>query len=98
MSLSLGAIRSLKQGAEPRGCIVTTDLGKVSPSFHLNDSDTSPILFLASAMPLLEQNIASNKAVFRAASVKPEAVVLDWDEDTLPAEVTAFGTGFDVIV
>ncbi|GJE93325.1 hypothetical protein PsYK624_094840 [Phanerochaete sordida] len=78
VSLALGALRSSRQGAEPSGCIITTDL--------------------ASAMPLLEENIAANKALFRNAAATPEAAVLDWDEQELPSRVAAIGSGFDVIL
>lgn len=78
VSLAIGALRSCRQGAEPRGCIITTDL--------------------ASAMPLLEENIAANKALFRSATATPEAIVLDWDEQDLPPRVASTGTGFDVIL
>lgn len=49
-------------------------------------------------MPLLEQNISENKGVLRAASVTPKGMVLDWDEQTLPAGVLDISTGFDLIV
>ena len=49
-------------------------------------------------MPLLEQNILENKPLFRAASVTPKAVILDWDEDTPPPEVTEVRSGFDVVM
>ena len=49
-------------------------------------------------MPLLEQNISENKSLFRAASVSPKAVVLDWDEEALPPEVAEISAGFDVIM
>ena len=49
-------------------------------------------------MPLLERNILENKALFCAASVTPNALVLDWDAETLPPKVLGIHTGFDVIV
>lgn len=49
-------------------------------------------------MPLLEKNISENKSLFRAASVTPKALVLDWDDEVLPPEVLNIRTGFDVIV
>jgi len=42
---------------------------------------------LPSAMPLLEQNITVNEHVF--PSRRPQAAVLDWDDEELPANVRA---------
>lgn len=49
-------------------------------------------------MPLLEKNISENRSLFRAASASPKSVVLDWDEEFLPPEVSEICTGFDVIM
>ncbi|KAJ3502835.1 hypothetical protein NLJ89_g8708 [Agrocybe chaxingu] len=50
---------------------------------------------ISSAMPLLEENIASNSQYY--ASARPEALVLDWDDAELPDEVKVLG-GLDAIV
>ncbi|THH16232.1 hypothetical protein EUX98_g9337 [Antrodiella citrinella] len=54
-------------------------------------------LAIASAMPLLEHNISRNEKLFTFPAIRPQAVVLDWDEP-LPDEVHAVEGGFDVIV
>lgn len=51
---------------------------------------------LESAMPLLEHNISTNAHLFQ--DTRPTAVVLDWDNETLPDSIQAFNEGFDVIV
>ncbi|EGN95225.1 hypothetical protein SERLA73DRAFT_171053 [Serpula lacrymans var. lacrymans S7.3] len=51
---------------------------------------------LSSAMPLLERNISSNGHLFPLA--RPEAVVLDWDNEELPPAVHDLENGLDVIV
>ncbi|KAI0690304.1 putative methyltransferase-domain-containing protein [Cytidiella melzeri] len=50
---------------------------------------------LPSAMPLLERNISANERYFSSARTRPQPVVLDWDDERLPAEVDA---AFDLIV
>ena len=50
----------------------------------------------ASAMPLLEHNISSNEHLFEGS--RPQALVLDWDDEDLPTEVNSLQTGFDLIV
>jgi hypothetical protein len=56
---------------------------------------------LESAMPLLEHNIQAN-AVFlpENAGARPEAMVLDWDDEVIPERVVNISKqrGFDVIV
>lgn len=47
-------------------------------------------------MPLLEHNISTNAHLFQ--DTRPTAVVLDWDNETLPDSIQAFNEGFDVIV
>lgn len=49
-------------------------------------------------MPLLEQNIAANESLFRSSSARPQPVVLDWDQSSLPPEVSGVLRGFDLIV
>lgn len=49
-------------------------------------------------MPLLEHNITANKAVFQSPWTCPQAVVLDWDAEKFPEEVSAVRDGFHVIV
>jgi len=46
-------------------------------------------------MPLLKQNISTNAKHYTSA--KPQALVLDWDDDELPDEVKDVG-GLDAIV
>ena len=53
---------------------------------------------LASAMPLLEENISDNAAVLRSPSAVPQAAVLDWDEPVLPIEVDRIHESVDVIM
>ncbi|KAH9931814.1 putative methyltransferase-domain-containing protein [Fomitopsis serialis] len=53
---------------------------------------------LSSAMPLLEHNISSNASLFSSDASRPRALTLDWDEQTLPPEVSATQDGFDVIL
>ncbi|KAF9477753.1 hypothetical protein BDN70DRAFT_907091 [Pholiota conissans] len=48
-----------------------------------------------SAMPLLEENIAANSGYFQ--STKPEAKILDWDDEGLPEDIQALKS-FDAIV
>ncbi|KZT25126.1 hypothetical protein NEOLEDRAFT_1178551 [Neolentinus lepideus HHB14362 ss-1] len=52
---------------------------------------------LASAMPPLSQNIESNFQLFSSHN-KPEAVVLDWDQDRLPDELHCLSKGIDIIL
>jgi hypothetical protein len=47
----------------------------------------------ASAMPLLEYNITANEHLY--SSIRPQAAVLDWDEEELPE---AFKQEFDAIL
>lgn len=49
----------------------------------------------ASAMPLLTHNLEQNAASLRT---RPQALVLDWDNEELPQEVLAVKGGFDVIM
>ncbi|KAK7683348.1 hypothetical protein QCA50_013610 [Cerrena zonata] len=51
---------------------------------------------LDSAMPLLEHNISNNEHLF--VGDRPQALVLDWDEESLPSEVTAIQDGFDLVI
>ncbi|OCH87795.1 hypothetical protein OBBRIDRAFT_759177 [Obba rivulosa] len=53
---------------------------------------------LASAIPLLEHNIECNDGLFSCPSARPQALVLDWDEERLPDEVLAVEEGFDAII
>ncbi|EDQ98329.1 uncharacterized protein LACBIDRAFT_303943 [Laccaria bicolor S238N-H82] len=50
---------------------------------------------VSSAMPLLEQNISSNQHTF---TTSPKAVVLDWDDEDFPQDVTGLEDGLDAIV
>jgi hypothetical protein len=52
-------------------------------------------IMIASAMPLLEQNISNNQHTF---TTSPKAVVLDWDDEDLPQDVTSLEDGLDAIV
>lgn len=47
-------------------------------------------------MPLLEHNIKLNEHLF--PHTRPQAVVLDWDEDDLPDYIQSSEKGFDAIV
>jgi hypothetical protein len=70
--------------SEQDDAILTTDVGRWAshPSFSF---DAITIHFIATAMPLLEQNITENSQYYLSTS--PRAFVLDWDEE-LPDEVT----------
>ena len=47
-------------------------------------------------MPLLEHNISANEHLFK--STRPQAAVLDWDDDDLPEEIQSLDAGIDAIV
>lgn len=49
-------------------------------------------------MPLLERNIGLNAHLFSGTSTRPQAVVLDWDDEQLPVEMTEVEFGLDLIV
>ena len=49
-------------------------------------------------MPLLERNISGNGRYFSSDSTRPQALVLDWDDEHFPAAVTTIQSGFDLIV
>ncbi|TFK52015.1 hypothetical protein OE88DRAFT_1602605, partial [Heliocybe sulcata] len=54
---------------------------------------------LPSAMPPLSQNIAANFQLFTStADTRPEAIVLDWDDENLPEEVLSLNGGIEVIL
>ncbi|KZT07420.1 uncharacterized protein LAESUDRAFT_742889 [Laetiporus sulphureus 93-53] len=53
---------------------------------------------LPSAMPLLEHNIRANESLFNSPFTRPQAVVLDWDIEDAPEEISCIDSGFDVIV
>jgi hypothetical protein len=46
-------------------------------------------------MPLLEENITANSGYFQ--STKPQATVLDWDDEDLPEDIKNL-QGLDAIV
>lgn len=93
-SLTLCAVRSAKAPSD-EGCIITTDLGEIA---------RLPMILLvnwthaASAMPLLEHNISANETLFRSPSARPEALVLDWDDERLPERLSVVKTGFNAIM
>ncbi|KAF8624025.1 hypothetical protein AX17_007231 [Amanita inopinata Kibby_2008] len=90
VALTLGALR---------GALATS---------HMIERSASRIIAtdLATAMPLLEHNIAMNCDFFpEKTGVRPEALVLDWDDEGLPEYVQTFATnadnetrGFNVII
>lgn len=49
-------------------------------------------------MPLLVHNISANENLFKSASTRPQAIVLDWDDESFPEEVSAIRNGLDVIM
>ncbi|KZT66140.1 hypothetical protein DAEQUDRAFT_696103 [Daedalea quercina L-15889] len=53
---------------------------------------------LPSALPLLEHNISSNASLFRSDATRPKGLILDWDEQSLPVEVSRVQEGFDVVM
>ncbi|KIK90517.1 hypothetical protein PAXRUDRAFT_677048 [Paxillus rubicundulus Ve08.2h10] len=53
------------------------------------------ILYSASAIPILESNIASSRPLM--SKTLPQAAVLDWENEELTSQVQ-FDTGLDVIV
>ena len=52
-------------------------------------------------MPLLEHNIHANARFFpESTGAKPEAMVLDWDDEVIPERIECIARqrGFDVIM
>ena len=83
----LGVLRSglVEEGNQDR--IFTTDVRE----FYLIRAESpfqNLIIFLVSAMPLLEQNISAN--THYCPSTTPKASVLNWDDEELPKEVQGF--------
>ncbi|CCM04185.1 uncharacterized protein FIBRA_06347 [Fibroporia radiculosa] len=78
--------------------IVSIALGALRSATHPSDEGCIITTDLASAMPLLEHNIATNNAVYPSSSSHPNAVVLDWDEEQLPDEVLGVAGGFHAII
>ncbi|KAH8103850.1 putative methyltransferase-domain-containing protein [Cristinia sonorae] len=78
--------------------IVALTLGALLSAKRVSNHDGCIITTdLASAMPLLEHNIAQNAHLFTSPSMQPRAIVLDWDEN-IPPEVSAVKGGFDFII
>ena len=96
MSLAIGAIRSGIAGTEASGRIVTTDLRACAEFSGLYVSLMRSSS--ASAMSLLEHKITVNAHLFSCSSHKPQALVLDWDDEQIPEEVTDAEAAFDMIV
>lgn len=83
-------------GYQGNGSIITTDLGGLTISFV---GDTYQLnLRTASAMPLLEHNVTQNESLYVTPGTRPHPIVLDWDEEELPAEIQSVPGGFDVIM
>lgn len=78
--------------------IVSLVLGALRSAKARSESGCILTTDLASAMPLLEHNIASNDSSFTCSSTRPRAVVLDWDEERFPEEVSDIQHDFDVII
>ncbi|KAI0083752.1 putative methyltransferase-domain-containing protein [Irpex rosettiformis] len=79
--------------------IVSLSLGSIRSEKLSSEADGRIITTdLPSAMPLLEHNISANERYFSSVHTRPQALVLDWDDECLPAEVASVGTGFDLIV
>lgn len=95
VSMTLSALRSLTHGSDAGGTIIATDLG-AHVSFHLALWITHKIS--DSAMPLLQKNISANDMLFRSTSARPQAMVLDWDQPSLPASLVGPSYAFDLIV
>ena len=69
----------------------------VSGDIFKHNSPFAHVHTAASAMPLLEHNITANGTLFSHPSVRPRALVLDWDDD-LPDDITGVEDGFDAIL
>ncbi|KAI0825552.1 putative methyltransferase-domain-containing protein [Irpex lacteus] len=79
--------------------IVSLCLGSIRSERASPDSSGRIITTdLPSAMPLLEHNILANARYFSASHTRPQALVLDWDDERLPAAVATVNAGFDLIV
>jgi len=76
--------------------VVALTIGALRSFLWLTDAGTIITTDLPSAMPLLEHNISANEHLFRSA--RPQAAILDWDEDDLPEEIQSLDTGIDAIV
>ncbi|KAH9928793.1 putative methyltransferase-domain-containing protein [Amylocystis lapponica] len=77
--------------------IVSLTLGVLRSAAQAPQKGSIVTTDLPSAMPLLEHNISMNESLFVHSSVRPHAVVLDWDEE-LPSEVSNSNVGFDAII
>ena len=71
---------------------MTTDLGEWMSRLSLQLVDRSS----ESALPLLGHNVLTNGSLF-IPPARPTPLSLNWDDETLPAEVHAVG-GFDAII
>jgi len=76
--------------------IVALTIGALRASLQLTNAGTIITTDLPSAMPLLEHNISANEHLFK--STRPQAAVLDWDDDDLPEEIQSLDAGIDAIV
>ncbi|RDB15874.1 hypothetical protein Hypma_003674 [Hypsizygus marmoreus] len=79
--------------------IVGLTLAALRSSKQTSEQDTVDRIImtdLESAMPLLEQNMSTNKHHF--LKLELEAAVLDWDNESLPDYIQEFPDGFDAII
>lgn len=85
-----------------RSAIATHDTDRIITTDLCESSAVIPSCYecwarnIASAMPLLKHNIKLNEHLF--PHTRPQAVVLDWDEDDLPDYIQSSEKGFDAIV
>ncbi|PCH44143.1 hypothetical protein WOLCODRAFT_104648 [Wolfiporia cocos MD-104 SS10] len=78
--------------------IVSMTLGTLRHANQPPKSGSIMTTDLPSAMPSLEHNISANETLFQSQSSRPQALVLDWDNDQLPDEVSAIQGGFHAII
>ncbi|KAI0782685.1 putative methyltransferase-domain-containing protein [Abortiporus biennis] len=79
--------------------ILSMTIGAIRSSICSRSEGGSIIITdLASAMPLLKENIELNSGLFSSGTTCPHGVVLDWETENLPIEVSNTPGGFHLIV
>ncbi|KAI0630629.1 putative methyltransferase-domain-containing protein [Trametes polyzona] len=78
--------------------IVSLTLGALRSALPHNKTGCILTTDLGSAMPLLEHNVSANASLYDSTAIRPQPLVLDWDDEQLPERVAAVDTGFDAIV
>ena len=96
VSATLSVLRSSFSTRTGQDCILATDVRKYDFAAAVMSSVCILKFRTASAMPLLMQNISTNEKYYLSGAPKP--IVLDWDDEDLPEEVTSLQDDFDAIV